>query len=374
MNFPQLALAQVDAVFPGEGTIAVTFPHLATLSGVRVRVAQPSASARTGTFTLPQRGDFGLVGFYQNDVRSCVWIANLPSVTWNAHPAELWDADPRAQVTYAEGGAQVIRHGNGDVETAHPDGTLIRITHSKDGTVSNAGGRAAVTARKVTEPVGEARVPTRRPYAPDAPAPADLHVQHASGATLTITADGSVHARTARGHTIGLHDATEKARDAEHPHPVTATPEEDAQRVASEIIIQTEQGHRVTLHDDPILATDRYVKVTSAGGHEVILRDKPDADVHASVTTAAGQRVTLRDKPAGSAGIEAVTAAGLSVKLDNTAQTATVTAPTVIVQATTIKLGSAGASRKVMLDGDTGTDSRGDTYTLTGTTTKIFGE
>ncbi|MHA0048654.1 PH domain-containing protein [Deinococcus sp. PEB2-67] len=372
-QFPQVCLAQVQTQYPGEGKVAVILKNLGLVDGVRVAVAAPAGRARSGHFDLPQPGDWGVVLFTQDHGRSGVWLCNVPSDTWNAVPVELLQADPLVQVHRHPDGSQDVHWSNGDRETTLPDGTLMRVTHSKDGTPGNPAGRAVRSPWHVSE--GDAnRAGQRTPYEPPALAPADLHVQHASGATLTVTADGSLHARTARGHQIRLHDATEKARDAADPLTVTATPEEDAQRVASEVVIQTEQGHTVTLHDDPILATDRYVRVRSAGGHEFLLRDKPDADVHASLTTTAGHRVTLRDKPAGDAGAEVTTAGGLAVRLRDDTHTLTVIGETVVVAAQTIKLGSAGASKRVLLDGDTGQDSRGDTYTLTGTTTKIFGE
>jgi hypothetical protein len=352
VRVPPTALAQVDTVFPDEGTLSVVFPHLAMLSGIRVKVSGQGLSARTGRFKLPRRGDWGIVAFYQDDPRSCVWLITLPDDVWNALPSEIFKADPLAGVAYGEDGSHEIHYSNGDRETRYGDGTLLRLTHSKDGTPGNAGGRVRLTPRKVTEPQGADHEATRVGYVAEPLAPVDVVLQHSSGAVLIVTADGSVNVQTARGHRFSLHDGTEKTRSVSAPLTVTGTPEEDAQRVSSEIYVQTEQGHRITLHDDPVRAQDRYVSVTTAGGH----------------------RLELRDKPTATAGVSVTTAGGLSVVLLDAARTATVTAETVIVAASVVKLGSAAASKLVLLDGDFGPDAQGGTVPIASSASKVFAE
>lgn len=377
MNLPQLALAQVDTVYASEGKIGVTFPTLAMLSGLRVVIAGDGLNARSGQFELPQRGDFGLVSFYQDDPRSCVWLRNLSDNNWHSAPLEVFEADPLAQVAYARDGSQTIHHGNGDVEMARPDGTVIRLTHAKDGTPGNATLRAAVTPRVVSEPQGQDRVPTRTPYSPPPLAPADLVINHASGTTFRLTADGSVIVRTAKGHQMSLYDATEKARDPEDPLSVTATPDEDASRVTSRIELLSEKGHRITLKDDPVLEDGRQIEVMSALGHRVLLKDDPakNMDRKVEVTTAGGHRVTMKDGLPADKKIEVKTAGGLGLLLHDPSKTVTVTGETVVVQATmAVKLGSAGASKRVVLDGDTGVDPQGGTVSVVSTAVKVFAE
>lgn len=376
MNLPQMALAQVDTVYASEGKVGVTFPTLAMLSGLRVIIAGDGLSARSGEFRLPQRGDFGLVSFYQDDPRSCTWLWNLSDNNWHSAPLEVFETDPLAQVAYARDGSQTIHHGNGDVEVARPDGTVIRLTHSKDGTMGNATGRAAVTPRMVSEPEGQARTPTRKPYTPPALAPADLVINHASGTTVRLSADGSILARTAKGHRFSLYDATEKARNPEDPLSVTATPDEDANRVTSRIEVISEKGHRITLKDDPVLEDGRQIEIQSAQGHRVLLKDDPvkNLDRKVEVTTAGGHRFTLKDGAPADKKIEAVTAGGLGLLLHDPSKTVTVTGETVVVNADVVRLGSAGASRKVVLDGDSGPDAHGGTVPITSTAVKVFGE
>lgn len=340
---PPIALAQVDTVYPDEGRIAIIFPNNAMLSGLRVRIAIPGATADEGTYTLPQRGDWGLVAFYQNDPRSCVWVQSVNDDAWNSWPAEILMADPEAEVTYTAGGVQHIHWGEeGDADTEHqlPDGTMWRITHGKDGSLSNVERRARRTPWLTTQDH------KRGGHTPRKQPPADFYFRHTSGTTLILSADGSLRLTTAKGHTVRMHDATEKRRDGEKPYVVMDRPEEDAKRVASEIEVRSESGLSLRFHDDPVLEMDRYLTLTTPGGHHFTLRDK-------------GEGV----------GIEAVTAAGLRVKLDDQEERVTVKAPTVEIDAGTILLGK-NASRRVVLEGD----PLGEQVALANPGTTIFGK
>ena len=323
---PPLALAQVDTLYPDEGKVSIVFPTLSMLSGLRVRIAAPNISDNTGTFRLPRRGDWGLVAFFQNDPRTCVWLLSVPDERWNTLPVEILADDPEAAVTYTPGGTAQIEWGEqgaGDFEHGRADGTLFRISHGKDGSLSNATRRRRRTDWKVT------RDKKRGGHQPPPLPPADLYLEHASGAVVSLSADGSFLFQTAAGHRFRMHDGTEKVRASDAPHGVTATPEQDAQRVSSELALTTESGLSIVLHDDPVKNTDRHLTLRTPGGH----------------------RVTLRDTPQGSRGIEAVTAGGLLVKLDDTAKKATVKGELVELDAQRVNLGT-GASRAVVLDGD----------------------
>lgn len=335
---PPLAVAQVDTVFPSEGAVSIVFPTLAMVSGMRVRVATPGASDDEGVFKLPQRGDWGLVAFYQNDPRSCVWLASLSDVRWNALPLEILTDDPEAKVTRTPAGAQTVEWGPagaGDTEHTRADGTLLRVTHGKDGSTSNATRRATRTAWHLTKNA------ERQEHTPPELPPADLYLEHASGATVLLTADGSFELTTAKGHRLRMHDGTEKARSEDAPHDVTSTPEEDAQRASSEIELTTEKGMRVTLHDDPESGSDRHLTLSTSAGHRLTLRD--GSGKGAELTTAAGLKVKLDDNSG------AVTVHGQTVTVDG--QAITLKGQTVTVDASLIKLG-AGATRRVALDKD----------------------
>ena len=131
-DFPQLAMGQVQAVYPDEYAVEVVFPNLAYLGGVRVKVMAPGASARAGAFELPERGDWGIVFWYQNDWRSARWHGGLTDAFTNAVPLEAFSSDPDLRASFERSGRETWRHGSGDIEVNHPDGSLFRVTHSDD--------------------------------------------------------------------------------------------------------------------------------------------------------------------------------------------------------------------------------------------------
>lgn len=270
------------------------------MHGIRVRVAAAAAGPVTGHYALPAVGEFGLVAFYANDSNSGVWVTNLPSRLWNAEPREILKADPKAVATYHRDGRRELHTGAGDHEIVYPDGTLLRLTASKDESVSNTGNRSLRTPMTRTvdaDPGSVSREQQREEYSPPETPPLDIRLEHSSGATITITADGSFDLVTPKGHRFKLHDATEKARDADGN--VLQTPEEDASRVASEVMLESEQGHQILLHDDPVSLLNRHVTIRHAVGHEVVMKDDPNilADQHVTVRTAGGHELELRDLP-----------------------------------------------------------------------------
>ena len=199
MILPEVTVAQIDTVYPEEGRIAIVFPTQAMLSGIKVKLAAEGASARTGLFRPLQRGDWGLVTFYQNDPRACVWLKSLPDDLWHSYPAEIMTEDPLATVEYEHSGVQRIRFSNGDEETLRPDGTLIRITHSVPDI------KAKKTPRKVSEPDSD-REPQRKDYTPPKLPPAVLYVEHASGTKFTLDEKGNLEAETAGGMKVRMDD------------------------------------------------------------------------------------------------------------------------------------------------------------------------
>lgn len=153
MTWPELALGQVEAVHPADFAVSVVFPSLAMLTGIRVPVSAEAASRETGEFHLPQRGDWGLVVFYQNDARSARWVKTFPDAKHHAAPLELLTADPDLHARFERTGRDTYRHGNGNLEVQHPDGSLFRITHE--------GSPTERTQRKVSVPQGAQRTPQR---------------------------------------------------------------------------------------------------------------------------------------------------------------------------------------------------------------------
>ncbi|PIG96871.1 hypothetical protein [Deinococcus sp. UR1] len=179
MNWPEVALGQVEAIHPSEFAVSVVFPNLGMLTGIRVPVAPAGASREAGRFELPQRGDWGVVLFMQNDVRSARWVHTLADSAWHAAPLELLTADPDLRAAFERTGRDSYRHGNGDVEVQHPDGSLFRVTH--------AGGHADRTDRQVGITEGAAR--TRKRIKPTRKTAKRMHVYFEQKDRLTAHLD-----------------------------------------------------------------------------------------------------------------------------------------------------------------------------------------
>lgn len=264
---------------PYAGTLDVILVDYAPIDDAertyRVRVLRPRAHPSAGVYALPEVGDWGLVAFYANDPRAGVWLGSLDDALRNMIPEELWDQDPYAELRHLPSDRYAIYHGDGTEEHVWPDGTFLKLTARKDGSVGNATYREKLTRRRVRRKVRKF-ASRREDYQPHPEPPHDLVFRHASGAFVHLSADGSIEVRTARGHRIRLFDSTEKARDPETGAP---TLEETPQRERSAIVLESEVGHRITLWDDPVQNASRYVEVRTAGGHTVRLQDLPIPEV-----------------------------------------------------------------------------------------------
>ncbi len=358
-RFPPIALAQVEAAHPEDFELDIIFPNYSNLQGIRVPIAAPGGGASRGDYDLPRRGDWGVVVFYLDTPRTAVWLVSLPDALFNTKPKEVFKRDPRARVRYDLPGTQEIHYSNGDHEQLYPDGTLLRVTASKDGSTGNTGGRVTRTPWVVgQESPADSRQEARRTFQPSS-APVDVMLDHSSGAQGVLTADGSWRLTTAKGHQIIAHDATERDRDPKTGQ-ITARPEEDeGKRTASRIELKTEIGHQVILKDDPQMQLDRKILVRSSIGHTFELHDKPDTDQFIRAQTAGGHLLELRDKPDEASHILAQTAGGLTLILDDATDSISiirhgtkillkpdgsieVDATTVTVNATHVNLGGPG--------------------------------
>ena len=331
-------LAQVVTALPN-GRLSVILEDYALMGEITVRCSRPRAHPSAGSFVLPENGDFGLVCFYRDDMRSGVWLGCVDDGLRNMVPEELWEQDPFAEVHHHPSDKVDIQHGDGTTETRWPDGSLLKLTTRKDGTLSNAGERVAETPRKVSRKTGNA-ASERQDYSPHTEPPVDVVFKHSSGAQVLITADGSFDMKTPKGHRLRLHDGTEKVRDVSTGEP-TGTPEEDAGRVASEITVETEQGFKFTLHDDPeARAQDRYAKLETPGGHSVELRDLPAAQKGIKAQSAGGHLLHMDDK---TPKIQAKTPGGRELTLDDAGGKSTLTDPSrVDVNAPLVNLAGGG--------------------------------
>lgn len=394
-SFPEVTRAKVTHVYPGRMEVDVVFPNLAALNGaIKVKVApQRWASARSGEFYLPQVGDWVQVKFLQDTERSAFVTGPLADRVWNAEPAEILQADPLAVVTINRDGSRSICYSNGDLEHNFADNSLLRFTSSKDGSMSNTSGRAKRSPfhRSIKNPENQ---PEREQLPAPGKPPIDFHFLHSTGAEITITADGSIHATTARGHKIRMHDGTEKARSSQ-TGAVTSTPEEDAQRINSELVLETEMGHVFRLHDDPQDAEqNRYVSLRTSLGHEILLKDKKPTDQHIKIKTILGQTFEMRDTPEANQSIkmESVTGyklemhdtqkiaqflspAGNGLLIDDNTNTLTLKGMNIIHDGEIIKLGR-NATKSVVLDGDgmTPSDGPGHSHNSQSSSTKVYSE
>lgn len=413
-------LGQVTDVDPTTYQARVIFPNIAHLEGIKVALGGVRQHPVAGDFALPEPGDWGIVAFWTNDPRSGVWLTSVPDRFRHIVPTELWTEDPLALLRHTPGDHFTIDHGDGSTESLWPDGTMLRITTTKDGVAGNPTGSTLRTPRKRTLTPALGREPERKDLAPAPHGPVDVVLEHSSGATVRITADGSFRLDTPAGHSFRLHDGTEKARDPDDSTAITATPEEDANRIASTVVLESEMGHRMTFYDDPILALTRYVRledptgltvelhddpnpgadrrlelrhpfghkvtlmhdpkinvdarvtIETGGGHKFEMRDLVAADQYARIQTVAGHILELRDTPTVKATV--TTPAGRSIVLDDDNARTTVTDPAhVLVVAPAIDLGDGSGHVGVARVGDavsvSGTDSRGDTFTAVGTIT-----
>jgi hypothetical protein len=381
--------AQVTDVHPEQYELSIILPHLANFEGVRVAIASDRAHPVAGTFQMPEKGDWGLVVFPYSDARGGIWLCSIPDRNRNMIPTEVLAIDPHAVLRHYPSDHYVLEHGDSTTENVYPDGSFWKATTTKDGTKGNSGNRAALTERKYSSNGKLGEKGQRKGYSPRVQPPIDYVFSHSSGAMMTLTADGSFLFTTPKGHTVKLHDGTEKVRSPDDGS-VTGTPEEDEKRISSELVIQTETGLSITMHDDPEQAqhqrymqlkhpqghivdiftdpgvdVDHHIKITHAKGHEVLLmddpvpqansfvevktagghlfhmRDKIDADIHAKISTPAGHLLELRDTPIIKATIS--TPGGRSVVMDDIAAKTTITDPAKIeVFAPDVQLGGAG--------------------------------
>lgn len=164
------------------------------------------------------------------------------------------------------------------------------------------------------------------------------------------------------------------ALDLEHDVPVGGM-DKDAAVTPSpyhRLRLTTPSGHTLLFHEhDPGDRND--VTLTHRSGMRVELKEKPLSQERTVTVALDGLTLEIRKKP-GVAYLDLRDEAGQRVKLDAVATTLTLVSPGVVqVDAPSVLLGSAGDYRPVARLGDavtaSGTDSRSDTVTVTGTIT-----
>lgn len=312
-----IRLAQV--VEPhNDGSVSVILEDVHYLGELRVRCARIRAHPAAGDFRLPEVGDWGLVVFTRDDMRTGVWIAALDDYLRNLRPEEVWEEDVRADVMHHPGDQWGIAHGEGTTERHWPDGSHLRVSTTKDGTMSNTTLRGAVTKRMASRKIAPGTSERVEYFGADRP-PVDVEFVHSSGAIVRITADGRFELHTPMGHRMEVRDGTEKIRDPETGE-VTGTPEEDQQRVVSGVELRSEQGHQILLNDDPVRLEERFIRVRHPIGHEVLMHDDPIPLLNqfVRVKTAAGHLIEARDLPEDDMYLRVQTLAGHLVEARDT--------------------------------------------------------
>jgi uncharacterized protein involved in type VI secretion and phage assembly len=104
-------------------------------------------------------------------------------------------------------------------------------------------------------------------------------------------------------------------------------------------LIHTKGGHELLLDDSP---GQKRIRLKTAGGHSA---DLSDQDRKITLQTSGGQTVVLDD----SASTITVTTNGQSITVDGSGSTITLSAATVVVQATSIALGGSAAIHPLVL-------------------------
>lgn len=296
-----LYLAQVISAHPGTDTAtdADTVPYAGTLSvllanysylvgtdqaaGLRVRMLRRRSARSSGSLELPEPQTWGVVGFFENDPAAGVWLGSLDNLLENLLPEDLWRNDPYAVLEHYPSDRYALYHGDGMEEHVWPDGTLIKITTRKDGQPGNPSLRAARTPRSARRRGSIGWASERVAYPVQPQPPADLELEHPSGARFSLTADGSITVRSARGATLRIFDDQERGRDNQgHP----TTPPGSGSEAG--ITLEASGGVRLRLLDQGRRAVIEAGEVELAGGTQGAARLGDEV----TVTLPAGAVVT----------------------------------------------------------------------------------
>jgi hypothetical protein len=265
-----------------------------------VQVLTPGPrDAVTGTFgPLPTVGTHGIVIFPSGDHRNGMWLGAFDP----ALPTAAAHAPGSSAMEYAAhyGGGWSRRSQTGVVEEILPDGSRIAL-----GTPGVAPGRYTVDAggnRQLTPFTASQRVPSP-------PAAFPLTVNHVTGASVVISASGSVNATAASGQAVTL----------------TANGATAVLTALGAISLTAAAGHANTF-----TANSSTITQDASGG--------------VTITAASGQPVTIN--ATGGTSVTIDSAGNLSV---NTAASVTLTALIVNLHAPTIFAGNGGTVQPVQL-------------------------
>lgn len=182
-------LAQVFEVSAAAHTVQVFLPGLSSSShgvGHTARVLERRASQLAGDVSLPRQGDWGLVVFPGGSMDLAVWLGSLYQDLSNL----CTEAEDTFLTQYEDGSWFRVK-ADGTVEFAHPSGTYVRL----------GAGTALGTRTRRERQGGTSRLVS---HAIPADPPVTLHIEHSSGAKITIAPDGEVTVAAASGKTLHL--------------------------------------------------------------------------------------------------------------------------------------------------------------------------
>jgi len=189
-------LAQVVGLSAQDHTVKILLPDLNALlssdaeTGCKAHVLEHRASQLVGEVSLPRVGDWGVVVFPGGTSDLAVWLGsiyeNLSNITTEAADTHL---------TQYEDGSWFRVKVDGTVEYAHPSGTYLRL---------GSGTALGTRTRRERQGSKSRVVPHPIPTDPSI----TLHVEHSSGAKLTIAPDGEITLSCASGKLLHLAGTT----------------------------------------------------------------------------------------------------------------------------------------------------------------------
>jgi len=192
-NLPLLMEARVVNVDVANRRLIVDIPSAQIVGlGVKMAVHGPADGYRVSHSAMPGRGTYGLVAFPANDPRSGIWIsAHYPAL----NTALTTNTDQFAEYNSHWSGAYEFLQGDGQWTKSFPDGTFIQV--------------AVATAKPnmFRQTVDENQVQqltklTDQDRVPSTPQPRQFIINHATGTTVVIDANGNTTVTGVKGTAI----------------------------------------------------------------------------------------------------------------------------------------------------------------------------
>jgi hypothetical protein len=185
-------LAQVIGVSADDHTVEVLFPAMTAMigsgssQGCKAHVLERRASQLVGDVDMPRLGDWGLVVFPGGSTQLAVWLGSLYKSL-----ANICTEATNTHLTQYEDGSWFRVKADGTVEFSHPSGTYMRL----------GSGTALGSRTRRERQGGTSRTVTHQPPANPA---VTVHLEHSSGAKVTIMPSGEITIASAAGQLLHL--------------------------------------------------------------------------------------------------------------------------------------------------------------------------